>query len=98
MLLRYGCQFKSPTSYGYKNCRSCHGVDATGTDKGPPLMHKIYEPSHHGDESFYRAALNGVKSHHWKFGDMLPVPGIERRDVGKILPYLRWLQRQHGIN
>ena len=80
-----------------KNCSSCHGVSGNGSDKGPPFMHKIYEPSHHGDEAFYRAALNGVKSHHWKFGDMPPVPGIERRDISKILPYLRWLQRQNGI-
>lgn len=80
-----------------KNCSSCHGVSGKGTDKGPPFMHKIYEPSHHGDEAFYRAALNGVKAHHWKFGDMPPVPGIERRDIDKILPYLRWSQRQIGI-
>jgi cytochrome c2 len=97
-------KIRVPFQYGLgknlfeKNCSSCHGVDAKGTDKGPPLLHRIYEPSHHGDESFYRAALNGVKSHHWKFGDMLPVPGVERRDVSKILPYIRWLQRQHGIN
>ncbi len=80
-----------------KNCSSCHGVDANGTDKGPPFIHKIYEPSHHGDESFYRAALTGAKAHHWKFGDMLPVPGIEKRDIDRIVPYIRWLQHQHGI-
>ena len=96
-------EFRVPFKYALgknlyeKNCSSCHGVTGNGTDKGPPFMHKIYEPSHHGDEAFYRAAINGVKAHHWKFGDMPPVQGIERRDVGKILPYLRWLQRQNGI-
>ncbi len=96
-------EFRVPFKYALgknlyeKNCSSCHGVTGNGSDKGPPFMHKIYEPSHHGDEAFYRAAINGVKAHHWKFGNMPPVPGIERRDVGKILPYLRWLQRQNGI-
>lgn len=31
------------------NCAACHGENATGSDKGPPLIHRIYEPSHHGD-------------------------------------------------
>ena len=30
------------------NCGSCHGKNAAGSDKGPPLVHKIYEPGHHG--------------------------------------------------
>ncbi|MDA0226268.1 MAG: c-type cytochrome, partial [Proteobacteria bacterium] len=24
------------------HCGSCHGVDLRGTDKGPPLLHRIY--------------------------------------------------------
>ena len=37
-------------------CAACHGVNAAGQDGvAPPLVHKIYEPSHHGDESFQRA-------------------------------------------
>jgi len=42
-----------------KNCAGCHGQGAAGSDKGPPLVHKIYEPSHHGDGSFYRAVRQG---------------------------------------
>lgn len=81
-----------------KHCSSCHGNGGFGVDKkGPPLMHKYYEPSHHGDASFYRASLNGVKAHHWNFGDMKPVPRITRRDVSKIVSYVRWLQRENGI-
>ena len=80
-----------------KNCSNCHGVTGDGSYEGPPLMHKIYEPSHHGDAAFYRAALNGAKAHHWNFGDMPPVPGITERDVSKIVPYVRWLQQQRGI-
>ncbi len=30
-------------------CASCHGRDAKGGRGGPPLIHRIYEPSHHGD-------------------------------------------------
>ncbi|GIR85152.1 MAG: hypothetical protein CM15mP85_17760 [Rhodobacterales bacterium] len=37
-------------------CQSCHGINAAGRHEiGPPLVHKIYEPSHHSDQSFYRA-------------------------------------------
>ena len=33
-------------------CVACHAVNASGQDGvAPPLVHKIYEPSHHGDES-----------------------------------------------
>lgn len=34
--------------YGQK-CASCHGADLKGSDKGPPFLHRIYEPSHHSD-------------------------------------------------
>ena len=30
-------------------CAACHGKQAAGTDHGPPLVHKVYEPNHHGD-------------------------------------------------
>ena len=80
-----------------KNCSSCHGVLGGGTDKGPTFMHAFYKPNHHGDASFYRAALQGVKTHHWNYGDMPRVEGITKRTLGKIVPYIRWVQRQNGI-
>ena len=81
------------------NCAVCHGTNAVGQDGvAPPLVHKIYEPSHHGDESFKRAAASGVRSHHWSFGDMPPVEGITRGDVTMIIAYIRELQRANGIN
>jgi mono/diheme cytochrome c family protein len=49
------------------NCASCHGPMAGGTDQGPPLVHKWYEPSHHGDAAFMLAARRGVPQHHWRF-------------------------------
>lgn len=81
------------------NCAICHGENASGVDgSGPPLVHKIYEPSHHGDESFQRAVVLGVRSHHWRFGDMPPVEGIDRKDVEQIISYVRALQRANGVN
>ena len=80
-------------------CASCHGTNAQGRqDIAPPLVHKIYEPSHHGDASFLRAAQNGVRAHHWRFGDMPPVSGVTRAEVMDIVAYIRALQRVNGIN
>ncbi len=58
------------------NCAACHGENAAGSDQGPPLVHKIYEPSHHGDQSFLAAVRNGVRRHHWQYGNMPPQPGV----------------------
>ena len=80
-----------------KNCSSCHGVWADGTDQGPPLLHRFYVPSHHGDEAFFRAIKQGVKQHHWSFGDMQPVPGVRDKDAKSIVSFLRWLQRESGL-
>lgn len=80
------------------NCLACHGENAVG-QKGvaPPLIHKIYEPSHHGDESFQRAVAVGVRAHHWKFGNMPAVEGLTRGDVKAIIAYVRELQEANGI-
>lgn len=78
-------------------CARCHGPQGSGTTQGPPLVHKIYEPSHHGDAAFHRAALNGVRAHHWQFGDMPKIDGVTSSDVDQIVKYVRWLQRQAGI-
>lgn len=78
-------------------CGSCHGEEAGGTAQGPPLVHRVYEPSHHSDFAFMQAALRGVRAHHWQFGDMPPVPGIEPGEVAKVTAYIRHLQREAGI-
>jgi len=79
-------------------CQSCHGINAAGRHEiGPPLVHKIYEPSHHSDQSFYRAVALGVKSHHWTFGNMAAVEGLTKGDVKAIISYVRELQRENGI-
>ena len=85
------------TSYD-ASCASCHGRHAAGQDGvAPPLVHVIYEPGHHGDESFQRAVARGVRAHHWRFGDMPPVEGLTRREVAGIVAYVRELQRANGI-
>ena len=81
------------------NCAACHGLNAVGKDGvAPPLVHIIYEPSHHGDESFQRAVAIGVRGHHWPFGNMPPVEGLTRGDVTMITAYIRELQQANGIN
>ena len=79
-------------------CQSCHGINAAGRhEMGPPLVHKIYEPSHHSNQSFYRAVALGVKSHHWRFGNMAAVKGLTKGDIKAIISYVRELQRENGI-
>lgn len=82
-----------------KNCAACHGDNAAGRDGlGPPLVHKIYEPGHHGDGAFFLAVQQGVRAHHWPFGNMQPVAGVSHNDVENIIAYVRTLQRANGIN
>lgn len=80
-------------------CADCHGVNAGGKmGFGPPLVHKIYEPSHHANMSFQLAVQNGVAAHHWKFGNMPPQEGLTPADVKAITTFVRELQRANGIN
>lgn len=81
-----------------RNCAKCHGTNGAGVDKaGPPLIHVIYEPSHHGDGAFHNAARRGVRSHHWPFGNMPPIPDLKATDVARIIVYVREVQRANGI-
>lgn len=80
-----------------QHCASCHGADLNGTDKGPPMLHPVYEPSHHGDIAFQIAAARGTRAHHWKFGDMEPVPEVTPDDVAHITAYVRSEQRKAGM-
>ena len=81
------------------NCAACHGAAGGGRDGiGPPLIHKIYEPSHHGDAAFLLAATRGVRAHHWSFGNMPVVENVNETDVQRITDYVRFIQRANGIN
>ncbi|MBX3320168.1 MAG: cytochrome c [Nitrospira sp.] len=79
------------------NCSRCHGIGGVGTQQGPPFLHKVYEPNHHGDAAFHQAAAKGVKAHHWQFGDMPKIDAVSSDDVDQIVKYVRWLQKQAGI-
>ena len=80
-------------------CARCHGPSAAGWDgAGPPLIHQIYEPSHHGDMAFRLAAAQGTRQHHWNFGNMPAVPEVSEAQVAEITAYIRELQRANGIN
>lgn len=80
------------------NCSTCHGQNGAGTDKGPPLIHQIYNPGHHSDEAFYRAVARGSRQHHWPFGNMPPQPQVSRDEVTQIIAYVRQLQEVNGIH
>lgn len=80
-----------------KHCAACHGADLKGSDKGPPLLHRIYEPSHHADAAFQLAVRNGVRAHHWQFGDMAPLPQVTPDEVAHVTAYVRAEQRKVGI-
>lgn len=79
------------------NCVTCHGSNASGSDQGPPLVHDIYNPGHHADNAFYRAAKQGVRQHHWPFGNMPAQPQVSAPEVAKIIQYIRELQQANGI-
>lgn len=79
------------------NCASCHGSKAGGTDKGPPLAHRTYEPAHHSDQSFHLASRNGVAAHHWRFGNMPAQPQVTESEMREIVAYVRWIQRETGV-
>ncbi len=83
--------------YFEANCMVCHGKNGKGTENGPPLIHKIYEPNHHSDRSFYLAVSQGVRSHHWKFGNMPPLNNVTEDEVTAIISYVREIQRANGI-
>ena len=80
-----------------KNCAGCHGLRGSGSDQGPPLVHDIYNPGHHGDAAFYAAAKRGSKQHHWRFGNMPAQPQVSDSQMTAIIRYVRELQQANGI-
>lgn len=80
------------------DCAACHGDNASGSEAGPPLIHDIYNPGHHGDAAFLNAVLNGVTQHHWNYGNMPPREGLTQLHVAAIVKYIRELQVANGVN
>ena len=79
------------------NCAQCHGANAAGADKGPPLVHATYNPGHHAGGAFFLAVRNGVRQHHWPYGNMPAQPQVGQDDVAGIIAYVRELQQANGI-
>ena len=80
-----------------ETCAACHGENAAGTEQGPPLVHDIYNPGHHPDESFMTAARFGVRAHHWQFGNMPKQEHVTMPEARAIATYVRELQAVNGI-
>ena len=79
------------------HCASCHGLDAGGTAAGPTLVDPIYRSAHHADASFLLAVRRGVAAHHWGFGNMPPMPGVNADEVASIIRYVREVQKANGV-
>lgn len=79
------------------SCAGCHGSKGGGTKQGPPLIHRIYDPSHHADAAFQAAVRVGVRQHHWRFGNMPPQPLVTVDEVRLVVRYIRELQWANGI-
>ena len=78
-------------------CAVCHGETLASSKQGPPLMHGYYHPSHHSDVAFFRAITRGVQQHHWEFGDMPAVIGIQENEAIAIVRFIRWAQQAMGL-
>jgi mono/diheme cytochrome c family protein len=78
-------------------CASCHGDELQGTERGPSLLSEVYEPAHHPDASFRAAVRQGAPAHHWRFGDMPAIPGLDDEEVDAILAHVRARQQAEGF-
>lgn len=47
--------------------------------------------------AFVLAARNGVRAHHWPFGNMTPVPGLTDPELAGIIRFVREVQVANGI-
>lgn len=78
-------------------CAECHGSDLRGTDKGPSHLSEVYEPNHHADGAFILAIQRGSPEHHWRFGDMPRIDGLDGDDIAAVTAFVREQQRIHGF-
>jgi mono/diheme cytochrome c family protein len=78
-------------------CAMCHGADLRGTARGPSQLSQVYEPSHHSDEAYRNAVKNGVRAHHWKFGDMPSLPEFPDDAIRDVIAYIRSEQQKQGF-
>lgn len=79
-------------------CADCHGVNASGSAKGPPLIDLKYSQRQHADGAVNIAIMSGVRQHHWKFGSMQPLPAFDTAGIPAIITFIREVQRANGID
>ena len=79
-----------------KYCSACHGAVGDGSDNGPPLVHKIYEPGHPPDEAIHSCADVRVLADRWRLGEMLPWVATTSPVIELIVPFLRAMQKANG--
>ena len=79
------------------SCASCHGADLRGTDKGPSQLSIVYEPNHHPDDAYRSAIRMGAGQHHWNFGDMPPVEGLDDEQIEAVIAFIRLEQERLGF-
>ena len=79
-------------------CAVCHGMDLRGTSVGPSFLSRVYEPGHHGDGAFVLAVTRGAPEHHWDFGPMPQVSGLDLDDIAAITAYVRSVQEAEGFD
>jgi hypothetical protein len=65
---------------------------------GPPHLSQVYAPDHHSDASFRTAITRGSAAHHWQFGDMPPIPGLDDDEIDQIIAFVREQQELHGLD
>ena len=80
-----------------RRCAECHGVNAQGSKNGPPLVSPVYRPEHHANLAFHWAVRDGVRQHHWKFGDMPAQKDVTPEEAADIVGWVRLRQREAGI-
>jgi len=80
-----------------QHCVRCHGQRLEGSSSGPSLLHPYYKPEHHGDLSIYLAIYQGVRQHHWQFGNMPAFKNLTAEDAGHLLRYIRSEQVIAGL-
>lgn len=79
------------------SCAKCHGNNGEGSLQGPPLVHALYNPGHHSNQSFYSAVRNGVQQHHWPYGNMPVQKGVGFSEMAVIVKFIREVQEQNGV-
>jgi cytochrome c len=78
-------------------CAACHGENGSGSQKGPPLIHDIYNPGHHSNQAIVNAIKHGVRAHHWPYGDMPAQEKIGFAETMAVIEFIREVQTQNGV-